>query len=416
MFMSEFDRQAFEVSEDEEDDEQELPERAKKVLTALTDHLHTLGLSRFSCTVAMGYMKSRLEQENGAEKFRHVMSYFLKELNASRSKKKEGRDVTTKKKAAEKTTGGKQNGRQGEDQEEDRCESEDEKIGDEEPSTLETIDWQRGCPNRFGTLTARPLWDKSSFPWLERLEENYGIILEEFNQLRNDGAAAFQPYRSPLSKDSVCDRDKLGQLATSKGNWNVSYLYLHGVDFQENVDRCPQTMRVIHDILPRHYHHAFFSALSPGTHISPHYGPTNKKLRIHLPLVVEGGAWLRVADRRVEVEQGKAIVFDDSFEHEAGNDHPATPRVVLVVDIWHPDLTDEEVKFLSFVNKGQINAAKKMKELVGGTEWGAQVEGDEDGRNEDFLSVIQNAREKSRAEAETGKYRSQIWKFDVRDD
>ena len=30
----------------------------------------------------------------------------------------------------------------------------------------------------------------------------------------------------------------------------------------------------------------FFSALTPGSHILKHHGPTNKKLRVQLPLIV----------------------------------------------------------------------------------------------------------------------------------
>jgi hypothetical protein len=39
------------------------------------------------------------------------------------------------------------------------------------------------------------------------------------------------------------------------------------------------------------------------------------------------------------------LVFDDSIEHEAWN-HSASERLVLIVDLWHPDLTDEEVCLL----------------------------------------------------------------------
>ena len=53
--------------------------------------------------------------------------------------------------------------------------------------------------------------------------------------------------------------------------------------------------------------------------------------------------WLRVDDVTVTVQEGVAIVFDDSFEHEAANEHDTEPRVVLVVDFWHPDFSDEEV-------------------------------------------------------------------------
>ena len=93
--------------------------------------------------------------------------------------------------------------------------------------------------------------------------------------------------------------------------------------------------------------------------MSKHHGPTNKKLRCHLPLKVpkrhtneqdvlgSGPAppcWLRVGDVTVPVQEGVAIVFDDSFEHEAANEHETEPRIVLVVDFWHPDFSDEEVK------------------------------------------------------------------------
>jgi aspartyl/asparaginyl beta-hydroxylase (cupin superfamily) len=35
-------------------------------------------------------------------------------------------------------------------------------------------------------------------------------------------------------------------------------------------------------------------------------------------------------------------VFDDSFYHEAHNKSDK-PRIVLIIDVWHPDFTDEEV-------------------------------------------------------------------------
>jgi aspartate beta-hydroxylase len=101
--------------------------------------------------------------------------------------------------------------------------------------------------------------------------------------------------------------------------------------------------------------------------VNKHHGPTNKKLRCHLPLKVPhdikdkkessssspSHCWLRVADQIVPIEEGKAVIFDDSFEHEAANEHPDQPRVVLVVDFWHPDFTDEEVIILIeiFINQ-----------------------------------------------------------------
>jgi aspartyl/asparaginyl beta-hydroxylase (cupin superfamily) len=84
--------------------------------------------------------------------------------------------------------------------------------------------------------------------------------------------------------------------------------------------------------------------------VRPHFGPTNKKLRCLLPLFVprdaqagESSAWLRVHDQTLPLVEGRAVIFDDSFQHEAVNASPSKPRIALILDFWHPDLRDEEV-------------------------------------------------------------------------
>ena len=57
--------------------------------------------------------------------------------------------------------------------------------------------------------------------------------------------------------------------------------------------------------------------MRPGTRIPPHCGPSNARLRLHLGLVAAPGARLRVGGRSLAWEEGRAVVFDDSFEHEA---------------------------------------------------------------------------------------------------
>ena len=41
---------------------------------------------------------------------------------------------------------------------------------------------------------------------------------------------------------------------------------------------------------------------------------------------------------------GHAIVFDDSFEHDVIHEG-ADPRIVLVLDAWHPELPPERRRF-----------------------------------------------------------------------
>ena len=94
----------------------------------------------------------------------------------------------------------------------------------------------------------------------------------------------------------------------------------HGALLRLPPPPCPMphavTARLLNELGARSYQHAFFSALTPGTHIVKHNGPTNKKLRIHLPLVGASGSELRVADQHLHGVAGKCMCFDDSFEHE----------------------------------------------------------------------------------------------------
>lgn len=215
---------------------------------------------------------------------------------------------------------------------------------------------QRGCPEIIPGLRASPWWDRAEFPWIGELEALYPVIREELLALRNLGG--FQPYRGPSYAVGIPSPD-IGTQSHDAGDWNVFYLFLHGLSFEENCAKCPRTVEAIKNIIPRHYEHAFFSAVNPGTHILNHWGPTNKKLRLHFSLIGSEGTRLRARDDVGEFEEGRARVFDDSFDHEAWHDGTTT-RINLIIDFWHPDLSDEEVKFLSYMQKAKIRAEKKM--------------------------------------------------------
>mmetsp|Transcript_20408 Transcript_20408/g.3319 ORF Transcript_20408/g.3319 Transcript_20408/m.3319 type:complete len:130 (-) Transcript_20408:149-538(-) len=129
------------------------------------------------------------------------------------------------------------------------------------------------------------------------------------------------------------------------------------MSFEENCEKCPVTVDTILNVIPRHYDHAFFSALTPGTHITTHNGPTNKKLRLHFPILSPEGTRLRAGEVTNTFDIGKAKIFDDSFDHEAWHDGDVV-RINLIVDFWHPDLTDDEVKFLSTIQRARIRAEK----------------------------------------------------------
>jgi aspartyl/asparaginyl beta-hydroxylase (cupin superfamily) len=86
-----------------------------------------------------------------------------------------------------------------------------------------------------------------------------------------------------------------------------------------------------------------FSLLRPGARIAPHTGMFNTRLVCHLPLIVPPGCRFRVGNEVREWEEGKLLIFDDTIEHEAWNDG-GEDRVVLIFDIWRPELSERERK------------------------------------------------------------------------
>ena len=86
---------------------------------------------------------------------------------------------------------------------------------------------------------------------------------------------------------------------------------------------------------------ALFSQLRPHTHIPPHWGMLNTRLICHIPLIVPPYCRLRVGNDVRDVTAGKAMIFDDSIEHEAWNDSDET-RIVLLFEIWRPELDAAE--------------------------------------------------------------------------
>ena len=102
-----------------------------------------------------------------------------------------------------------------------------------------------------------------------------------------------------------------------------------------------------------------------GTHLKAHVGPTNVRLRVHLGIDIPSSGWrIRVGDETRTWEQGKCLVFDDSFVHEVWHDGDPNepPRVVLICDVWHPAIPP--TKRGRIVNQG---AEKQKYDLIAHT-------------------------------------------------
>lgn len=94
---------------------------------------------------------------------------------------------------------------------------------------------------------------------------------------------------------------------------------------------------------PPHAPEAFISYLLPKVKIPPHFGLSNVKLTVHVPISVNPDSSLTVGaeTRSWQNPNQKALIFDDSFRHSAEN-MGSEVRSVLIFDIWNPYLTKQE--------------------------------------------------------------------------
>lgn len=90
-----------------------------------------------------------------------------------------------------------------------------------------------------------------------------------------------------------------------------------------------------------------FSRLPPGASIRRHSDGANYVGFAHLCLS-ENSASISIADVDYPYRAGELICFDPTFFHSVRNDGNA-PRDVLLVNVWHPELTDVEIAAIGHV-------------------------------------------------------------------
>jgi len=198
---------------------------------------------------------------------------------------------------------------------------------------------QRPIRYFFPGLPLIEFYERRDFPWTAMLEASAGTIREEAERVLSD------PQRlTPYVADDGAPGSGPGDLTGSR-QWTAFFLWQSGQVVEENARLCPRTMDVLRELPLAHVPGAtpsvLFSVLAPGAHIPPHNGMLNTRLICHLPLITPPGCSLRVGGETREWRYGETLIFDDSIEHEAWNRSDQT-RVVLLFDVWRPELTDVE--------------------------------------------------------------------------
>jgi aspartyl/asparaginyl beta-hydroxylase (cupin superfamily) len=190
----------------------------------------------------------------------------------------------------------------------------------------------------FPGLPQTQFYEREAFDWVPALEAQTPAIRGELEAVLAE-THDFPPYVD----DDENRPSKIHGLVRNR-DWGAFHL-LRGERVEPNASMCPATIAALkavpQPVISGRSPMALFSLLKPGTHIFPHNGMLNTRLICHLPLIVPEGCRFRVGNEIRPWEEGKLLIFDDSFEHEAWNDGTSR-RLVLLFEIWRPEIRENE--------------------------------------------------------------------------
>lgn len=200
----------------------------------------------------------------------------------------------------------------------------------------------------FPGLRNLPFRDVGDLPGPALLQQNFDVVHGEWTQVPE---AQYLRY-TPPSMHSL---------------WQVHLLHYMGVDLQAIHNRFAGTHALLRGLpgicLDYPWGDALLSVHASDSHLAAHCSVDNLRVRCHLALQVPPGCSIRVGTETRTWEEGKALVFEDSFEHEVWNRGQAR-RAILIVDFWHPDLTAREIEALTAgFRKAEVRSLFMLRRL-----------------------------------------------------
>ncbi|XP_075600119.1 aspartyl/asparaginyl beta-hydroxylase isoform X3 [Balearica regulorum gibbericeps] len=220
-----------------------------------------------------------------------------------------------------------------------------QRMGDKEAYKWYELGYQRG---HFASVWQRSLYNVKGLkaqPWWTARETGYTELVKSLEKnwklIRDEGLAVMDKKRSLFLPEDENLREK--------GDWSQFTLWQQGRKNENACKSVPKTCALLErfpEATGCRRGQIKYSIMHPGTHVWPHTGPTNCRLRMHLGLVIpKEGCRIRCAQENRTWEEGKVLIFDDSFEHEVWQD-AENYRLIFIVDVWHPELTAQQRRTL----------------------------------------------------------------------
>ncbi|MEM8813261.1 MAG: aspartyl/asparaginyl beta-hydroxylase domain-containing protein [Pseudomonadota bacterium] len=176
----------------------------------------------------------------------------------------------------------------------------------------------------FSAVPNDPYVDRSAFPELDRLKDNWEVIRDEGLALLSNGEIK-----------AAAKHDDAGFHSFFKTGWKRFYLKWYGDSLPSASETCPQTVSLLKNI--PNVKAAMFTVLPPDGYLGAHRDPYAGSLRYHLGLLTPNDDQCSITvDGQVHSwRDGEDVVFDETFIHHAEN-RTDKHRLILFCDVERP--------------------------------------------------------------------------------
>jgi len=176
----------------------------------------------------------------------------------------------------------------------------------------------------FSGVPSKPYLDRSRFPELDVLKDNWTVIRDEAMDLFDEGYIR-----------AAENNNDAGFGSFFKKGWKRFYLKWYDKPLPSAERLCPKTVALVSQI--PNVKGAMFALLPGGSHLNPHRDPFAGSLRYHLGLSTPNSEDCRIfVDGQVYAwRDGEDVMFDETYVHWVKNETDK-PRVILFCDIERP--------------------------------------------------------------------------------
>ncbi|MEH2178698.1 aspartyl/asparaginyl beta-hydroxylase domain-containing protein [Nostoc sp.] len=176
------------------------------------------------------------------------------------------------------------------------------------------------------------------------LENGYTDIADEwFNYLHSGYNIIPRLKPSEIFGESFKNKDE---------DWKYYVIWRHGKFTEVGLSLFPRTGKFISQLncFLYSFGEVVFIVMKPGVVLPSHIDNLNISLTCQLGITIPKDCGIKVGGETRSWTRGKTLFFENSFEHEAWN-QSQEDRVVLLLDLYHPELTNVEKALLDVMLK-----------------------------------------------------------------